>query len=191
MFSTLPAIGMFPIIIYWFVKNGETNIHNILTKQHLKNIFKTGLNFTNLCGIFLITPFYYLYYCDNLSGKIVDYTIPELTNQHDMFQFTIFIIFEVGLYLLFIFPKYKKDFLFYIILLSFLTYPYIVIGYSADFCMRATIPAMLILYIYVTNTFYDQELVYKKAIKTILTILLLIGSITPIHEIARSVYYTS
>lgn len=191
MFSTLPAMGMLPIVLYWFIKNGENNIKNIFTKQHINNVFKTGLNFTNLCGIFLITPFYYFYFCDNLSGQVIECTMPVLTNQHEIFRFAIFIIFEVGLYLLFIFPKYKKDVLYYIILLSFLIYPYIMIGYFADFCMRGTIPALFILYIYVTSIFYDKELTCKKAITTVIIILLLIGSITPIHEISRSVYYTS
>ena len=62
-----------------------------------------------------------------------------------------FLTMEVGLYMLFVFADHWKDPLFYAIGLTFLVVPYFHVGVSYDFCMRASIPAIFVLMIYVSR----------------------------------------
>lgn len=56
--------------------------------------------------------------------------------------------------------------------------------------MRASIPAEVIIYLLVVQTIYTARLHKDTPICVALTILLIIGAITPIHEIDRTIQYT-
>lgn len=192
--STLPAVGMFPIVFYLCLKNGENDIKKIFTKSHTVNALKSALSLQNIIGAFFITPITYFYLANNISGEHVA-NMPSATGtqvlgfQFYVIWFLLFFMLEVGLYLVSVFKNNKTNPMFYIISACLLFYPFIQVGSSNDFCMRATIPALFILYFYVVNMFYEEN--DNKFIIGMLTVLLIIGSITPIHEIARSVYYSA
>ena len=70
--------------------------------------------------------------------------------------------------------------------------PYIVVGSSIDFCMRASIPGLFLLMIWSIEVIDKYR---KEVYARILIILLLIGSVTSFHEIKRTIinssnYYT-
>ena len=64
--------------------------------------------------------------------------------------------------------------------------PMVLVGYGGDFCMRASIPALLVLYIFVIQSL--ESLKSKKKWKgyVFLVLLLLIGAMTPVREIVRT-----
>lgn len=112
-----------------------------------------------------------------------------------------FLAIEVGFYMLFVFLDHWKDPLFYTIGICFLFIPYVHVGKSHDFCMRASIPAFFILMIYVTRfllNHFPREYNYgsadnkKLTIRNISAVFLLvcfmIGTATPIVELYRGVY---
>ncbi len=192
--STLPAIGMLPIVIYLGIKNGEKDIKNVFNKNHFINMLKCGFSIQNLVGALFITPITYFYLTNNISGGNVGGGVSNSSQwplQMYLIWFLLFFMLEVGLYLACVWNKYKKDPMFYLISLCFLIYPFIHVGSSNDFCMRATIPALIILYLYIVSMFYGEDNTKNKIIAPIITVLIIIGSMTPIHEISRSIYYTS
>lgn len=56
--------------------------------------------------------------------------------------------------------------------------------------MRASIPALVILYLMVVDTLEDTVCNKKRILASILVVILLIGSITPAHEIFRGILWT-
>jgi hypothetical protein len=70
-----------------------------------------------------------------------------------------------------------------------LIFPFIQIGPSADFMMRASIPALAILALLVSEALARpraEAVGIRKAARAMLTVTLLIGSITPAHEVMRA-----
>ncbi|MBQ9605282.1 MAG: hypothetical protein IJR45_07705, partial [Firmicutes bacterium] len=69
--------------------------------------------------------------------------------------------------------------------------PLVRVGSAADFCMRASVPALFVLYMLVAETLSKALRKKDKPTAAALIILLLMGSLTAIHEISRSVVYTT
>ena len=192
--STLPAMGLFPLVIYWYFKNGRKSIKSSFKKNRFLRTIKNGITLQNVIGALIIVPISYVYLSGNITGHNV-YVDSVSSNHNGLFymtcRFMMFFMLEVGLYLMFLWKKHKCNFMFYIIILCFIIYPHINIGTNADFCMRATIPALIILFIYVVDLFYDKKFLTNKLAVYALICILLIGSMTPIHEIGRSILLTA
>lgn len=186
--STLPAIGIFPIIAYLMYRNSKNLDRNLITLKHIKESIKNACTFQNIICSIIILFTSYLYLSGNLSGEKTSFWSPSY--QIIVLYIITFLMLEVGIYLLLVLKYNKKEPLFYIITLIFIFYPFIKIGNSADFCMRATIPALTILYLMVVKVL-DSEFKKDTLLKIGLIITLLIGAINPIHEFARTIYYTS
>ena len=106
-------------------------------------------------------------------------------------RFGVFLLFEVLLYFLLTYKYERKKPLFWVSLGSLCVIPLIVVGTSNDFCMRASIPALMILYLMVAESL---EMAYNNKDYKILIPLLLclvIGASTPAHEVIRSVSETA
>ncbi len=193
--STLPAIGMLPILFYLCLKNGNNSLKHLCNKNNFINILKNGFSVQNVLGTLFITPITYLYLSNNIASTNISgvaKNTSHITLGFILIWLIMFIMLEVGFYLCYTFKKYKSDPLYYIIWLCFLFYPFIHIGGSNDFCMRATIPALIILYLYVVSIFYEENKSTKSKLFTIaLIVTLILGSFTPFHEITRSVYWTA
>lgn len=183
--STIPAIGMFPLLAYWCIKNGQRRLSLSGLKQAVISVF----TFQNIIGSMCVFIVCYTYLTSNTMAA-------EPSRIYNWFVYPImfftFFTLEAGVYLLPLFKIYKRSLLYYIVLISLFIYPFFVIGTEKDFCMRATIPALIVLYLMVCKVF---ELRYfRKKCKLsfmVLIVVLLIGAVTPIHEIARSVILTS
>ncbi|MDE7138690.1 MAG: hypothetical protein K2O29_09605, partial [Ruminococcus sp.] len=84
-----------------------------------------------------------------------------------------------------------KNKLFYISLFSLLIVPFIKVGANIDFVMRASIPALIILFLMIIDTvkIHIENKKYVHAV--LLCFLLALGGITAQHEIMRSVITTA
>jgi len=149
----------------------------------------------------------------NLDQK--DWTSPVFS----FFELCLFLLVEVGIYLFLIFAadeRFKKNpmenLLFQITAITLMICPLFVIGYASDFCMRVSIPGLLVIYLWCIRIFDDKiernnefnlmvnqptaahayKLRNRKAniLAWILVAALAIGAVTPIHEIVRT-YYNS
>lgn len=130
----------------------------------------------------------FCYLTGNISGS------QRAVSEFDIFEILKFLLYflllEVGVYMLLIWKFNKKEPLFYIALFSFLIYPFIKIGTSNDFCMRATIPALVVLFLLIVKTLFSDEILKYKKLCITLVICLLFGAVTPIHEMTRTFVYT-
>ena len=107
-----------------------------------------------------------------------------------MAKWALFIFIEVGIYYVYVYRYYKKKWVFHISLAFFLICPFIKVGTGGDFCMRASIPALVVLYCMVARSL-KMDMEKRKYICCCGCLLILImGGITPMHEIGRSIHNT-
>lgn len=98
------------------------------------------------------------------------------------FLFTFYII-EVGIYLICLNNNVKDKVLLGLTAAWLLVTPLIVVGSSQDFCMRASIPALLLIILWCIDAMDTR----KRTLMTwILIGVFMIGSITPLHEFKRT-----
>ena len=188
--STLPAIGLFPFVMYWYLKNGTSFLFLKSGLVHLKKVILSSFTFQNIIGGILITIISFSYLSGNVSGAHRSLLSPSLL------QFCTwlgsFFLAEAGLFLLCLYKHQRHNILFYLTLVCLLLYPFIKVGASADFCMRATIPPLVLLYIMVVQNIESYSFKKRQPFAYyVLVVLLCIGSVTPLHEFSRTFYLTS
>ena len=171
LYSPFATLTIIPIAIYLYLKN---------TNNILKNIFSFELLYAIFEAI-IIGSFY-------LSGNGVGDVNFLFNMNYSLFilliYYIVFILIEIGLYVIPTFKYYKNDKLYIIIVLLLLIIPFFVITINYDFIMRASIPPLFILMIYFINYLENN----KKNI--IIYILLVFSFMNPLHELGRSIYYT-
>lgn len=124
-----------------------------------------------LCGILLLRRGYPV-------GKLI----------YGAFMLAWFYMIEVGCYLLVLRHEASRIGVWWLCSISLLIIPLIKIGASIDFCMRASIPGLILIYIWSIKRL-DQGF---RTFKTyILCIILVLGGITGLHEIVRSMVNSS
>ena len=184
LFSTLPAIGLLPFIIYFMVKNGEDNLKNVFSKEYIKKMFKNAFSVQNIIGLLIVFPVCYFYLSANISGGKFEIFIPPM---HYMISiFLLFFMLEAGIQLLLIAKLNKFNPLFHICFICLWIFPFLYVGTAFDFCMRATIPALVILCLLIVKALENNEKFLYFALITVLVI----GAITPIHEFSRTIKNT-
>ena len=99
----------------------------------------------------------------------------------------LFYLIEAGMYLVLLYDTVADKGLFFLTCIWLFIIPRIIVGTSQDFCMRASIPALILIFVWCVSALSN-----KKASKVtwILIIVLLLGSITPLHEIKRTLVYS-
>lgn len=188
--STLPAIGALPFVIYWYFKNGTTYTYLKTAFFHWKNTILSSFTFQNLAGAAMVGLISFSYLSNNIASAHRDGS--ALFAHVELLHWLIcFFLPEVGLYLLLIWKRHKRNALYYMCLVCFLVYPFIQVGNGPDFCMRATIPVLLLLYVMVLKTLANAHWRHQnKVLLGLFVVVILLGSITPQHEIFRTVYAT-
>lgn len=101
--------------------------------------------------------------------------------------FILFYFLEAGVYLLCLYKRIGRKSLFWLNTIWLFTIPNIVVGYSIDFCMRASIPGLFLIIIWCIEALDKDK---RKISAWILIALLSLGSVTSIHEICRTVINT-
>ncbi len=102
-------------------------------------------------------------------------------------KLALFFVFEAGIYLLMLLRKKRKTILYWCIVIELMIIPFIHIGMANDFCMRASIPPLVVLMTMVFDDFYDSY--EKKSFKfTVYCIILAFAILTPGKEFYRGVF---
>ena len=182
-YSPFATFGMIPIALILMINKKEK-------KDKWINFIKNNLSiFEILFVIMLLIVFgsFYLSSSSKLSFHGLIWKIKNISFNEFLAYYIPFIIFEFLLFIIIIYSKYKKDILFKTIVIELLLIPFYQVTPSNDFCMRSSIVPLFLLMIYILLYLKDTKIC---SVKMILYILLLIGSVTPIHEIARSVEKT-
>ncbi|MBQ8540662.1 MAG: hypothetical protein IJ435_04215 [Clostridia bacterium] len=156
-------------------------------------------------GIFILVVVFwlaaFLLTCTNKSFKLTKllYLIPAVPLAYLMAKtpllklefYLLFIIFEFIILTLLLLPAWGKSSLFFISVVSLLIIPFFKVGTSIDFCMRASIPLLVVLCIFsakALDKYFSQD---RQILATLLCIVLMLGAITPVKEIARVVEATA
>ncbi len=190
--SSLPFIGLIPFLALFAF--GRKYQGTVTFKDKVIAWCKDSLSFENIIGGGLVGILTFIYLSTNSSGQIWGLSINRCSSLREFVKlYCAFAALEFGVYFLAVF-KYKfKTAMFWISGVTLAVCPLITVGNSAsamDFCMRASIPALFFLAIMVIETLY--EAFKKKDILTAiaLSVLLVLGSVTPICEIGRTVKNT-
>ena len=109
---------------------------------------------------------------------------------------TVFYFLEAGVFLAVLYPFVREKMLFWLNAICLYLIPLIRVGYGFDFCMRASIPGLLLILLWCMNVFdsfmrtahsSSPRYTWKEKLRIcLLAILLLLGAATPFHEIKRT-----
>ncbi len=195
-FAPLPAVGLALIIPFELIKPliqaqpyqgvGKFS-YRVFT--FFTNTFHDILSVENVFGGGAILFFSYMFYRTNPTSSKVSLT----NNTPVYFLFLIiFLLCEGGLLWLYLSSTHKRDFLWYPIGLFLLVIPLVKLGYSGDFSMRASIPALFYLMVWTGERILKKIEIQSMTPDTILIFLFVIlGVLTPLSEINRSIYRTT
>lgn len=180
-FSPYPAAGIGVFMVVYAI---ECFCHSSQKKEFIRDEL---FSLQNIVGVFGLLPLCILYFITNSEGMdgwhyVFDFTTPQ--------RLLLFMLLEFLLYVLILYPQYKKDVFFNVMLYSLLLIPFLRLDTQNNFCMRASIPAIVILAIFVIRFFFEQRNTHPiKA--TLLGIFFMIGAMTPAMEFYRGIHYTT
>lgn len=182
---TLPFVGMIPFLLYRIYVNA-CNAQEQTSRQRIGSICRGSQLFTleNIIGGGCIGIICFLYEIGNISannsGNPIHYTKGYL------FLYILFLIIEVGLYAFVIYPYQKQNTLYWLCLIVLAVCPLIHIGSGQDFCMRASIPALLVFMLLFFDSWEKAKAERNRLIYVGCLVLFLLGALTPLCEIWRT-----
>ena len=170
-----PFVGTIPFLIYTILKNAWKT-------KNLKKAASDLFSPENIFGGGITGLITYLYFKTNKSSKHVLFQPAESQDpKFFIFLVVVFVLLEVGVFFVIVYKYQKKNPLLYIALSFLCVCPMFKVGYGGDFCMRACIPAQVVLFLLVMQTLYKARKCNDKALTLAITVVLLIGSIMPIQ----------
>ena len=99
------------------------------------------------------------------------------------FNLTVFYFLEAGIFLVCLYQSVQDKRLFTLNAVALYIIPTIYVGNSCDFCMRASIPGLVLIYLWCVSLLAEKK---DKVRVYVLTAVLVLGAVTPLHEIKRS-----
>ncbi len=132
-------------------------------------------------------PWHLLYLIPSLPLAFFMAKLPS----YKLIYYVMFILLEFLILSAILIPAHKKSTLFFITVSSLMIIPFFVVGKSIDFCMRASIPLLVVLCLFATDGLKKYLDSGKEILATILCTILMIGAITPAREIVRTLEATS
>ena len=191
-FSPLGTIGLAILFCGRAVIFLSESVKEKRLKEFIKDVFSTQ----NVLALFSIFPIYLLYYLSNSSvqgsetGGGFNILWKNFEGIYNKLKFVVFLLFEVGVYGIITFSKHKKNPFFYVVFLPLIVIPFFQIGYAYDFSMRVSIPALIIIAIWVIECLFEKINKKNITIELILILSVLVfAAVTPTIEIYRGFYY--
>ena len=174
-YSPWATLGFIPIAFAGSFRKKE-EIRNVFNLSNILIVLVLGISF----GLFYISS-------SGSSGGI-ELTISLFKDQIILFVvgYILFLILECGVYFYLTYEDNRKDVYYFVIMIELIIFPLIRIR-EGNFTMRASIPALFILMVYVLRTLYNSK---NERIRKLVVIALIIGAFTPMNEINRSLYNT-
>lgn len=174
-YSPFATFGMIPLAVYSIFKKRQD--------------WKQAVTWENALiplGMLLVFGSFYLSNPGSMSvkGWIFEfYEAKEL-----LWPYLRFLILEVGVYALILGRQLKKYSYLWLALAELALIPLYKMTAANDFAMRASMPALLILSIYLTRYLLEQRGAWKR---WVIGLLLLVAAVTPLSELYRSVSKTA
>lgn len=177
---TFPFVGVLPYFLYRVIQNGTKKVKETGVRSALKDLF----TWENILGGGVTGLLSFMYLRSNTSAQKSG--IVSVSDMGTFVHYALFCVCEFGILMFLLLWKEKKSVAYWITLFVFVVSPLIRIGGAGDFCMRVSIPALVVLYMmtYQTLEHYIRKRVYVLAIA--IATVFLIGTITPLHEMYRT-----
>lgn len=190
-FAPLPFIGLLIFFILYFIRWLYVSIK---TKSKIP-YFKIIFSLQNIAASITIFPIIFFFFTSNLtagqeSGGGFMLLPLELFDKKRIVGIILFWILQFGVISALIYSKFKKNYLYYVILISLVLIPFFEFGKHGgrDFCMNASLPALFLLMVftikYVGEKVIEQKLVFKNII---IIVVLTISMLSPIQDIAGKI----
>ena len=179
----------------------------MLKAKQGKEFAKEVFSISNICSILFIFPVVATFLTSNTymssqdSGDPV--FLPPTWCYENYVLYILFLLIEFGIYALLIAKPNKKNYLYYVTVVQLILYPLFNVGIHSDLTMRASIPAVFLMYVfcyqYILNNpvlapeegdtkAKKQSISSRLNILTVMLILcLIIGTVTPGVEFARGI----
>lgn len=196
--STFPFIGLMLLVVFLCFARKYNELQKYKQEkfsrrvgEYLKLLIKDTCTFQNVAGGGIIGITSFLYLIGNGSGGRMlkeDPRGPEFYNS--LPKLVLFLILEVGIYAVLLYKYNKDNRLYYFVILCLCMIPPIKVGYSNDFCMRVSIPFLLVLMLFVIKALGTAWQKKDYGIFLGLVVVLLLGSVTPVLELKRTWTYT-
>ena len=201
---TFQFAGLLPFVIYRICKNmregsedeaGQRAIieNDQREKKGVVSFCKKTefFSFANILGGGCIGIITFLYLISNISASNTGTAENSVAINNYVVMYLLFIMLEVGVYWFTIYAYQYKNVLFWLCGAVLLICPLIRVGSSIDFCMRASIPALLILMIMVMDSLREAKKEKNWVIVIALSAILLIGAVDPAIEFGRTAVQTA
>ncbi len=172
--APLGTIGVVPYVVYQLITKWA--------KTDVKSVLNEYVSVPNTVGALMVVGITGLYFTTNQAGSLRSLVSFNAVN------YMTFFLLEVGMLGLFLYSRQRSSLLLVCIGVLFCI-PFVKIGYSYDFAMRASIPSLLILTALTIKFLFDKTVGVTP--KVLVAVYLLIGSVTPALGMARSVFFTS
>jgi hypothetical protein len=179
--STLPFVGLVMLAICIVTRNSILENNHKQVMVSLRDIF----SFENIIGGGITGIISFLFLKTNISGNIIGFLNYQSIKGTVLLWFLFYIV-EAGIYLVALWKYQKCNYLLYYCALWLAVCPWIIVGYGHDFCMRASIPALVIVMLLVIDTINKSRSVRDFKTLIAIVVILAIGSSTPIKENMRT-----
>ncbi len=190
-YSPFATLGLVPIVAVLIIKNyiNKEKIEKI-NKEVVFKFIRQFISVEALCAIFLLIIYgtYYTASDTAIADKGWTWDISKMSFLEFIKLYVEFIVVEVLVYFILLVRRNKKDPIFWVVTIELVVFPFYIMTYSNDLMMRGSIPALFILCYFVIKYMLESD---KVKVIIPMLIVLIIGSITPIHEISRSVFATT
>jgi hypothetical protein len=190
-FAPLPSIGLFPILLVELVSRlvlgqikavqATKSLSNVLGCL-VVNLDRISSRSAILSGLSII-GLSWVYLGVNHTSHTLTFVTPDLTSG---VLFVLFFLLEGGILWILLFQEFSKKPEWYLVGVILFICPWLKVGDGIDFVMRASIAPLFILMILSG----DYLLHHSAKMRLGVIICLLLGMLTPIYEINRSVYRT-
>jgi len=150
-----------------------------------ENIF----SIPNIIGVFWLLPLVVMYFITNTEG--IDRW--EFFMSFVVFQrLLLFMLLEFLLYAFVLCFRYKKDVFFITAVVSLIFIPFLRLDQQNNFCMRASMPAIIMLAVFTVRFVFESIEDKRHAfLRTLLICLWFFGTATPIMEFYRGIHYVT
>ena len=140
--APFPAVGLAWILAFLLAAAA----HDALEGKSFRRFLMSFATFPNIVGFLVVVPVVAAYLVTNsASGSVGPAWIGVHSVSYFVKRWLLFVVCEVGFYALFLLPGHRRDPLYWAVFTFLAACPLLKIGESCDFCMRASIPALLVV----------------------------------------------
>lgn len=192
--STFPFVGLLALVAflvfsraYGKMRKDECAAFMQRAKTFIKIVFTDVFTMQNVLGGGIVGIFSFLYLSANLSGGDIMNQPPLFGRKYTLMLYVTFLLVEIAAYVVLLYKYNRRNPLFYFSVAMLIVIPPIHVGSGYDFCMRASIPFLFVLMLLTMDALRKSHETKERRLYYALIVTLTIGSLTPIHELTRTI----